>query len=411
MYKLFMKILTKRLTPKLDFYQPKEQAGFRRGYGTNDHLHTIKILIEKCIEYNIPLVLAFVDYEKAFDTVEFETVLEALNQSRIDYRYTSLIKNIYENATSSIRLHEDTEKFSLGRGVRQGDNISPKLFTAALESIFKNTQWQDMGINIDGERLNHLRFADDVVLIADNLQDTVSMLHSLKSLSERAGLKINFEKTKLMTNLVMSGNITIDNNTIQQTDTYKYLGHEIKINRDNQTNEIQRRIGLTWAAFGKLSHILKSSIPMCLKRKVYNQCVLPVQTYGAETLTLTQKSANKLRVTQRAMERAMLNVSLRDHITNRQIRQRSGVQDVIERTTRLKWNWAGHLARTQDGRWTRRIMEWRPRNYKRSRGRPPTRWTDDIKRVAGNWLQAAQCREHWKELREAYVQQWTGLAD
>ncbi|CAG9834558.1 unnamed protein product, partial [Diabrotica balteata] len=221
-----------------------------------------------------------------------------------------------------------------------------------------------MGININGKRLNHIRFADDV-LFADNLHDTVFMMHSLKSLSERAGLKIIFEKTKLIKNFVMSGNTTIDNNTIQQTDTYKYLGHEIKISRDNQTHEIQRRIGLTWAAFGKLSHILKSSIPMYLKRKVYNQCVLPVKTYGAETLTLTQKSADKLRVTQRAMERAMLNVSLRDHITNQLISQISGVQDVIERTTTPKWNWAGHLTRTQDDRWTKRIMEWRPRIYKR----------------------------------------------
>ncbi|CAG9840233.1 unnamed protein product [Diabrotica balteata] len=100
-------------------YEPKEQAVFRAGYGTNDHLHTIKILIEKCIEYNIPLVLAFVDYEKAFDSVEFETVVEALNKGRIDYRYTTLIKNIYENAKSSIRLHEDTEKCSLSLGDKE----------------------------------------------------------------------------------------------------------------------------------------------------------------------------------------------------------------------------------------------------------------------------------------------------
>lgn len=86
-----------------------------------------------------------------------------------------------------------------------------------------------MGININGERLNHIRFADDIVLIANHTQNTTSMKHSLKTMSEKAELRINYEKTKLMTNLVMSKNITIDNKTIQQTDTYKYLGHEIKI--------------------------------------------------------------------------------------------------------------------------------------------------------------------------------------
>lgn len=69
LYKLFTKVVVRRLTPKLDSYQPKEQAGFRSGYGTNDHLQVIKTLIERCVEYNKPLVLTFVDYEKAFDSI------------------------------------------------------------------------------------------------------------------------------------------------------------------------------------------------------------------------------------------------------------------------------------------------------------------------------------------------------
>ena len=70
-YKLFMVVITKRLTNKLDSYhQPCEQAGFRSGYNTNDHLQVIKSLIEKCVKNNKPLVLIFVDYEKAFDTID-----------------------------------------------------------------------------------------------------------------------------------------------------------------------------------------------------------------------------------------------------------------------------------------------------------------------------------------------------
>ena len=69
-YKLFTKILTNRLTDTLDENQPREQAGFRSGYSTIDHLHTINQLIEKTLEYNKPLCLAFVDYEKAFDSRE-----------------------------------------------------------------------------------------------------------------------------------------------------------------------------------------------------------------------------------------------------------------------------------------------------------------------------------------------------
>ena len=167
-------------------------------------------------------------------------------------------------------------------------------------------------------------------------------------------------------------------------DKYVYLGHEIRMSKDSQTCEIHRIIAQGWAAYGKLKHILKSRLPICLKRKVFDQCVLPVLTYGAETLTLTLTSARNLKVTQRKMERSMLGLNLRDHVKNEDLRRRSGVTDIIERIAILKWNWVGHMARRTDNRWTKRLLEWTPRTDKRSRGRPHTRWIDDLKIVATN---------------------------
>jgi len=84
------------------------------------------------------------------------------------------------------------------------------------------------------------------------------------------------------------------------------------------------RIRLTWAAVGKLGTTLRNStLPINLKKKVFNTCVLPVLTYGMETMTLTVKSANRLRTTQRAIEKTMLGVSLRGHIQNEKIRKRT----------------------------------------------------------------------------------------
>jgi len=68
--------------------------------------------------------------------------------------------------------------------------------------------------------------------------------------------------------------------------------------------------------------------------------VLPVLTNGAETLTLTKKTINKIRVAQRALERAMLGISLRDRGSNIRLRRMSGVTDAIDPITTLKWNWA-----------------------------------------------------------------------
>ncbi|KAI8421195.1 hypothetical protein MSG28_008264 [Choristoneura fumiferana] len=85
-----------------------------------------------------------------------------------------------------------------------------------------------------------------------------------------------------------------------------------------------------------------------------------------------------LQVTQRAMERAMLGVSLRHRIRNTEIRRRTKVTDMAGKICKLKWKWAGHIARRTDNRWGTKVLEWRPRTGRRSVGRPPTRWTDDI---------------------------------
>jgi len=83
-----------------------------------------------------------------------------------------------------------------------------------------------------------------------------------------------------------------------------------------------------------------------------------VLTYGAETLTLTETSAMKLRRTQRKMERSILgSISLRDQVRNEEIHKRTGEKDIIECTAKQKWKLTGHIARMSDDRWTKMILE------------------------------------------------------
>lgn len=93
----------------------------------------------------------------------------------------------------------------------------------------------------------------------------------------------------------------------------------------------------------------ESDIRIGLKRKIFYKCVLLVTAYGKETSTLTKKSATKLRVTQRRMERSMLSVTLRDKIRNQQLRIRTGVAYVITRIGKMKWSWTGHIIRLNGG--------------------------------------------------------------
>ncbi|CAH2264014.1 jg16397 [Pararge aegeria aegeria] len=286
--------------------------------------------------------------------------------------------------------------------------LTPK---AALEDVFKLLDWNGLGININGEYITQLRFADDVVIMAETLEDLNAMLNDLSRVSQQVGLRMNMSKTKIMSNAhVPLHPIIVGSSALEIVDEYIYLGHTIQLGRSNFEKEVNRRIQLGWAAFGKLRDIFSSKIPQCLKTKVFEQCVLPVMTYGSETWSLTMGLIRRLRVTQRAMERAMLGVSLRDLIRNEKIRRRTRVTDIAQRVAKLKWQWAGHIARRTDGRWGLKVLEWRPRTGKRSVGRPQTRWTDDIRRVAGSrWRQAAQDRALWNSLQKTYVQQWTSI--
>ena len=91
LYMTFTKIILNRLTRELDEQQPQEQAGFRAGYGTMDHIHIINQLLERCHEYKTPLVLTFVDYEKAFDSIKINAVLQAIHCQGIADDYVVLI--------------------------------------------------------------------------------------------------------------------------------------------------------------------------------------------------------------------------------------------------------------------------------------------------------------------------------
>ena len=220
-YKLFTKIITNRITRTLDENQPREQAGFRRGFSMIDHLHAVNQLIEKCAVYKIPLDVGLVDYNKAFDSVEIPDVIEALQEQGVNPVYVNVLKHIYKQAKSFIRLHKDSKPFQVSRGVRQGDTSSPKLFTACLEKVFRKLNWSRRGILIDGEYLSHLRFADDIIIFTRNIAELHEMLQELNQASLEVGLSMNFKKTKIMCNKHAEDTnrkIPIDNNEIEEVE-------------------------------------------------------------------------------------------------------------------------------------------------------------------------------------------------
>ncbi|KAK6736837.1 hypothetical protein RB195_019497 [Necator americanus] len=136
--KVFTKIILTRISRTLDEAQPQEQAGFRKGFSSLNHIQTVSRAIEVCRECRLPLVLAFVDYEKAFDSVETNAILSPLVDEGVDASYEKTLANCYERCTTRIQLVHRPLTIPIGKGVRRGDTISPKLFTAALQWMMKS---------------------------------------------------------------------------------------------------------------------------------------------------------------------------------------------------------------------------------------------------------------------------------
>ena len=164
-------------------------------------------------------------------------------------------------------------------------------------------EWATNAINRGGEFLNNLRFVNDIALISESAEELQEMLNDLNRESLKVGLKMNKSKTKVMFNdNVPKVEINIGIEALEEVHEYTYLGQVIKLTVDREC-EIKRRINIGWKAYNKYRYILRSDMPLCLKRKIFNQCIIPLMAYGSETWKLTKGAKYKLVRAQKAMER------------------------------------------------------------------------------------------------------------
>jgi hypothetical protein len=407
--KLFCKIILNRIDQELDDSQSRDQAGFRKTFSTSDHLLVVSQIMEKYQEYQKPIHIAFIDYTKAFDCVETSCLIDALRDQKVKEKYIRMINHLYSEATARIQMdNQSSATFNLGRGVKQGDPLSPKLFNCLLEYLFKNLNWKEKGIAINEKWLSNLRFADDVALFSESKDDLLAMIEDLRSISSTAGLEINMDKSKIITN-TDEKEYKINATEIELVEDFKYLGKIVSFH-NGHSKEVDARVSAAWRSFWGMKKFLISDLPMYHKRKLMNSVVLPTFTYGCQTWTLSRENERKLACEQRAMERKLLKISRLDHIPNSRIREITKLTDVVTQAKQLKWNFSGHIQRLSDERWTKLIENWTPTDGKRKRGHQVKRWSDEIEEIGlGRWREKAQDRKLWKVLGATFVHKWTDL--
>ena len=153
------------------------------------------------------------------------------------------MRNLYAGQEATVRTgHGTTDWFQIGKEVRQGCILSPCLFNLYAEYIIRNAGLQETqaGIKIAGRNINNLRYADDTTLVAESEEELKSLLMKVKEESEKVGLKLNIQKSKVMT----SGPITscqIDGETMATVTDFIFLGSKITADGDC-SHEIKRRL-------------------------------------------------------------------------------------------------------------------------------------------------------------------------
>ena len=184
--------------------------------------------------------------------MDHQKLWEILQEIRILDHLTCLLRNLYSSHEATVRIgHGAMDWFQIGKGVCQGCILSPCLFNLNAEYILRKTGLEEAqaGIKIVGRNINNLRYADDTTLIAESKEELKSLFMKVKEESEKVGIKLNIQKTKIMASVpitswqidvetmadfILGGSkITADGDCSHETKGYLLLGRKVMTNLDS----------------------------------------------------------------------------------------------------------------------------------------------------------------------------------
>lgn len=384
MSKLYERILEKRLKEVVEGQLEEPQSGFRKGRSVQDHIFTIKQLVEKNTNNNI--YLAFIDLEKAFDSVPRKIVWNSLRRRGVAEKLRNNIICVYRTTRNCIRTGNlQSEEFITREGLRQGGVLSPTLFNIVMDDILKETKEKVKKLlvgyrNMERVTISECAFADDLVIFAKSEQDLQHSLDVWKKALQDRNLKINTDKTKVM--VVGKGDekisITLDGRKIDQSETYNYLGVKVHKGGKNEA-ELTGRVESALRLYHSLNNtfIRKKEISTKTKMTVYSTVFKPILTYGSESWILTNQMRSRIQATEMKYLRGVKGITRRDKVRNETVRQELKVEPIIRTIERQQLKWLGHMVRMDEERQPKRVWQARAAQ-KRARGRPRRTWNETV---------------------------------
>ncbi|CAH8650448.1 unnamed protein product [Schistosoma curassoni] len=406
--KVFNRLLLNRMKDAVDAQLRDQQAGFRKDRSCTDQIATLRIIFEQSVEWNSSLYINFIDYEKAFDSVDRRTLWKLLRHYGVPEKIVNIIRNSYDGLQCKV-VHggQLTDAFQVRTGVRQGCLLSPFLFLLVVDWIMKtSTSEGKHGIQWTAQnQLDDLDFADDLALLSRTHEQMQMKTASVAAVSASVGLSIHKGKTKVLKFKAENSNpITLDGETLEDVESFTYLGSIID-EQGGSDADVKARIGKARAAFLQLKNIWNSKqLSTNIKVRIFNTNVKAVLLYGAETWRTTTTTIKKVQVFINSCLRKILNIHWPDTISNSLLWERTNQLPAEEEIRKRRWKWIGHTLRKSSNCITRQALTWNPEG-KRRRGRPKNTLRRiieaDMKAMNYNWTELeriAQDRVGWRML-------------
>ena len=454
--KLLERVLERRVRSQVEV--DEMQFGFMPGKGTTDAIFVTRQMQEKHQEKRKRLYYAFVDLEKAFDRVPREVVRWALRKSGVGEGLVKAVMTLYCKACTVIRTGSgDSDGFEVRVGVHQGSVLSPLLFAIVMDVVSREVRdglpWELLYAD-DLVLMAHSRedLAKKLVAWKSCLEVKGMKVNAAKSkvMVGGAGLGVlpqsgawpcgvcgkgvqnnsiqcrgcqkwvhrrcsgvkgslsaasdTFQCKRCRGEVPQSDTaeqegLVVGGETYEVVDSFCYLGD--MLNADGGVDlAVTTRVRSGWKKFRELMPFLTSKAPsLKMKGQVYSACVRSGMTYGSETWALKVEHEEKLNRAEMRMIRWMCGVSLREKKTSAELRQKMGVEAIVDVVRRGRLRWYGHVVRKKENDWVKKVMSINLEGTRPS-GRPKKTWQTtvlaDMKALGIN-QEMAMDRSRWKK--------------
>lgn len=440
--KVYTQILLARLRPILEPGLSESQCGFRPGRGCPDLHFSLRRLTEIAHAHRAPLWVAFVDFKKAFDSVNRAALWAVLASRGVPSKLITLVQDLYDGCEGRVRVDSAvSDPFSIGTGVRQGCALSPLLFSTFIDAVVREAipltiaqvSGYQVGVEANGLltspslptgpsqvrnlTVTDLLYADDVTLVARSKEGLARMLTALQRAATRWGLAINVRKTKAMVfhplarPFNLPSPIRLHGGAVEFVEYFTYLG-SIWTHTGSLDREVSRRAGAARGAINQLQPLWKKrGVERSLKLRIAKALIPPALSYSCETWCPSTRHVDCLNVVLHQGLRRALGVSPLEKVSNDTIRRTANVDEMGTYSRMQRLRYLGHVARGQDRLTHALLFATHPTHSACPRSRTRTNRTiidqlrEDIQALSeggpslnADWYAIAQDRPTWRNL-------------